>query len=157
MWRGPRKIRAIIQFLVETAWPELDYFLIDCPPGTGDETLTITHQIKDVTALVVTTGHPLAIADAYKAVNCLKIGQTKILGLVENQTVLICPDCGKHIDIFNPENVQTLAKNTDLSVLANLPLDPLASMMADIMQKPLVEASPDSPLTLKLINLANML
>ncbi|MDR1084974.1 MAG: Mrp/NBP35 family ATP-binding protein [Deltaproteobacteria bacterium] len=154
MWRGPRKMRAIIQFLGETAWPELDYFIIDCPPGTGDETLSVIHHIKDITALVVTTGHSLAIADAYKAVSCLKSSNTDIKGLVENQASLVCPDCGRTIELNPPENVQSLARETALNVLTRLPLDPKAAKLAEKSQKPLVEASPDSPLSLLIKNLA---
>ncbi|MDR0550253.1 MAG: Mrp/NBP35 family ATP-binding protein [Deltaproteobacteria bacterium] len=154
MWRGPRKIRAIAQFLGETAWPELDYFLIDAPPGTGDETLTIINLIKDLSALVVVTGHPLALADAHKAINCLKQANAKIKGLVENQALFICPDCRGGTPLHDPENVKTFAKETDLPILARLPFDPMSALLAEKLQKPIAEASPDSALTAILRDLA---
>ncbi|MDR1576802.1 MAG: Mrp/NBP35 family ATP-binding protein [Deltaproteobacteria bacterium] len=150
MWRGPRKTRAIAQFIGETAWPELDYFLIDSPPGTGDETLTTVHHIKDLAAILVVTGHKLAINDAYKAITCLKRANANILGLVENQASLICPECGQDIEIHDPLNAQTLANKTELKFLARLPYDPKAALMAEKAQKPLVEAYPQSPLSERL-------
>ncbi|MDR1395876.1 MAG: Mrp/NBP35 family ATP-binding protein [Deltaproteobacteria bacterium] len=157
MWRGPRKIRAIGQFLGETAWPELDYFLIDSPPGTGDEALTVINHIKDLTALVITTGHPLSISDVYKAVSCLKQSKTKILGLVENQSALICPECSRLIELYPPENVLTLAGETGLEVLARLPWDPAAARRAEEVRRPLAAACPDSPAALILKELAQKL
>ncbi|MDR2141229.1 MAG: Mrp/NBP35 family ATP-binding protein [Deltaproteobacteria bacterium] len=157
MWRGPRKMRAIAQFLTDTAWPELDYFLIDSPPGTGDETLTIIQQIKDLTALVVVTGHRLAIADVSKAISCLNTSKTRILGLVENQSILICPECGQNIQIHDPENVAALAQKTGLKVLGRLPYDPKAARLAEKVQKPLVEACPQSPLSQGIKELAQSL
>ncbi|MDR1872176.1 MAG: Mrp/NBP35 family ATP-binding protein [Deltaproteobacteria bacterium] len=154
IWRGPRKIRAIAQFLEDTAWPKLDYFIIDSPPGTGDETLTIINLIKDLTALVVVTGHPLAIIDVHKGVTCLKQAKAKILGLVENQAGLICPACGETIATYPPENVQNLALKTDLPIIARLPGDPKATLMAESAQRPLVAAAPASLLALALQELA---
>ncbi|MDR1607434.1 MAG: Mrp/NBP35 family ATP-binding protein [Deltaproteobacteria bacterium] len=148
MWRGPRKTRAIGQFLGETAWPKLDYFFIDSPPGTGDETLTTAHHIKDLKAILTLTGHRLAIADAYKAISCLKQAKTEIIGLVENQSSLICPACGQSVPFHDPENIQILAQKTNLKILARLPFDPKAALLAEKAQKPLVEAAPESSLAI---------
>jgi Mrp family chromosome partitioning ATPase len=147
MWRGPRKIRAIAQFLGETAWPDLDYFIIDTPPGTGDETLAIVNMVKDLSALVVVTGHPLAIADAHKAIDCLIRAKAKIHGLVENMAGLICPSCGRTTLLHDPENAQKLANQTDLKLLARLPYDPHGAFLAERARKPMAEANPDSTLS----------
>ncbi|MDR2422860.1 MAG: Mrp/NBP35 family ATP-binding protein [Deltaproteobacteria bacterium] len=157
MWRGPRKIRAIAQFLGDTAWPELDYFFIDSPPGTGDETLGVVNMIKDLTALVVVTGHRLAIVDAHKAIGCLRQSNSKVLGLVENQASLVCPACGQAIPLNDPTKVESLASQTNLKILARLPYDPLAVAQAERAQMPLAEASPESPLTALLKELAQSL
>lgn len=154
MWRGPRKIRAIIQFISETAWPELDYLFIDSPPGTGDETLTVLRNIPDVKALVVSTGQSMSISDVAKALDCLKTCQTETFGLVENLSSLICPECGAKTPLYGLGGCQKLASEAGISYLTDLPMDPAASLLADQKKTPLVEAAPDSPLTLKLIELA---
>jgi Mrp family chromosome partitioning ATPase len=154
MWRGPRKIRAIAQFLGDVAWPDLDYFFVDSPPGTGDETLAILNMIKDLTAVVVATGQRLAIADAHKSISCLKQANAKILGLVENQAGLICPACGQLAPLYDPESAEELARETGLKILARLPFDPKAVAEAEKAQKPLAEACPASPVTALLWDLA---
>jgi Mrp family chromosome partitioning ATPase len=157
MWRGPRKMRAIIQFISETAWPDLDYFFIDSPPGTGDETLTILKNIPDLRALVVSTGHPMTISDVAKAMDCLKICGTEVFGLIDNLSSLICPECGRETPLYGLGGTQRLAHETGVSCLASLPMDPLASQTADKAALPLVEAAPESGLTKKLIELAKKL
>jgi Mrp family chromosome partitioning ATPase len=154
MWRGPRKMRAIIQFIGETAWPELDYFFIDSPPGTGDETLTVIKNIPDLTAMVVSTGHPMALSDVAKALDCLRTCGTDVLGLVDNFSLLICPECGKITPIRDQDGTRLLAERKGLPLLASLPMDPAAALAADQARLPLVEASPSSPLTKRLEELA---
>jgi Mrp family chromosome partitioning ATPase len=157
MWRGPRKMRAIIQFIGETAWPELDYFFIDSPPGTGDESLTVIRNIPDLKALIVSTGHPMALSDVAKAMDCLKITGTDVFGLIDNLSSLICPECGKETPLYDLGGARDLAAQAGIPYLGSLPMDPSATIAADRAKVPLVEAAPGSPLTLKLTDLANKL
>jgi Mrp family chromosome partitioning ATPase len=157
MWRGPRKMRAIIQFIGETAWPELDYFFIDSPPGTGDESLTVVNNIPDVKALVVSTGHPMALSDVAKALDCLKITNTEVFGLIDNLSSLICPECGKQTPLYGRGGAEELAARMGVPFLVSLPMDPSASIAADEAKLPLVEAVPDGPLSRKLRELADRL
>jgi Mrp family chromosome partitioning ATPase len=154
MWRGPRKMRAIIQFIGETAWPELDYFFIDSPPGTGDESLTVVRNIPGLKALVVSTGHPMALSDVAKALDCLKTTGTEVFGLIDNLSSLICPECGAETPLHGRGGAQALAAASGIPFLASLPMDPAASLAADMARLPLTEAAPDSPLSLRLRELS---
>ncbi|MDR1545990.1 MAG: Mrp/NBP35 family ATP-binding protein [Deltaproteobacteria bacterium] len=157
MWRGPRKMRAIIQFIGRTAWPEVDFFFIDSPPGTGDETLTVARRIPDLKALMVATGSPLALADVAKAVTCLQTCQTALHGFIDNFSSLICPGCGQQTPLHDPQAVAELASSVGAPLLARLPMDPAAVATARQARCPLVEASPDSPLARQLAVLAQRL
>jgi Mrp family chromosome partitioning ATPase len=157
MWRGPRKMRAIIQFISQTAWPQLDYFFIDSPPGTGDETLTVIKNVPDLKALIVSTGHSLAVSDVGKALDCLKTCGTEVFGLIDNLSSLICPHCGVETPLYGLGGAEQLAKDTQIPYLTALPMDPVASQAADLARQPLVEAAPESPLTAKLAALAEKL
>ncbi|MDR1309634.1 MAG: Mrp/NBP35 family ATP-binding protein [Deltaproteobacteria bacterium] len=157
MWRGPRKMRAIIQFIGETAWPQLDYFFIDSPPGTGDETLTVLKNIPDVKALVVSTGHAMALSDVAKAIDCLKACGAETFGLVDNLSTLICPECGRETPLHGQGGAQELAGAAGIPFLGSLPMDPAASAAADRAGAPLAEAAPESQLALRLGELADRL
>ena len=154
MWRGPRKMRAIIQFLGETAWPELDYFFIDSPPGTGDETLTVLRQIPDVEAVVVSTGHPMALSDVTKALDCLKVCGSRLAGLVDNLSTLVCPDCGREVRIHDPGATRALAERVGAPFLGSLVMDPASARLADERGLPVVEAVPDSLLARRIKEVA---
>ncbi|MDR2442875.1 MAG: Mrp/NBP35 family ATP-binding protein [Deltaproteobacteria bacterium] len=154
MWRGPRKMRAIIQFIGETAWPELDYFFIDSPPGTGDETLTVLRNIPQLKALVVSTGHRLAISDVSKALDCLKTCGAFVAGLIDNFSEIICPGCGQRLALHDPGATAALAKETGHPFLGSLVMDPAAVQAAERVKKPLVEAAANSPLAEDIIKLA---
>ncbi|MDR1298297.1 MAG: Mrp/NBP35 family ATP-binding protein [Deltaproteobacteria bacterium] len=157
MWRGPRKMRAIIQFIGQTAWPELDYFFVDSPPGTGDETLTVVNNIPDIRALVVSTGQSMSVSDVAKALDCLKTCGTEVAGLVDNLSSLICPECGRETPLYGLGGTQELAASLGLECLASLPMDPAAAMAADRLRVPLAEAAPQSALAVKLKALASRL
>ncbi len=101
IWRGPFKANLIMQFLTNVQWGELDYLLIDSPPGTGDEPLTAVQNIPDLKALIVTTAQELALIDTKKAVDFLKELKVPILGVIENMSTAICPHCNKEIELFS--------------------------------------------------------
>ena len=100
IWRGPLKISAIKQFISDIEWGDMDYLIIDSPPGTGDEPLTVAQTIPDAEALIVTTPQEVSLADVRKSINFCRQVNMKIIGLVENMSDFCCPHCSKKITIF---------------------------------------------------------
>jgi len=124
IWRGPLKIGVIKQFISDIEWSNSDYLIIDCPPGTGDEPLTIAQVIPDTKAIIVTTPQEISLADVRKSINFCKQVNMGILGLVENMSGLRCPHCGKTIDLFKTNGGVLTAKRAGLTLLGSLPLEP---------------------------------
>jgi ATP-binding protein involved in chromosome partitioning len=124
IWRGPLKIGVIRQFISDIDWPELDYLIIDSPPGTGDEPLTIAQTIPDAKAIIVTTPQEISLADVRKSINFCRHVNMHILGIVENMSGLECPHCGKRIDLFSARGGEFMAKKENLTLLASLPIEP---------------------------------
>lgn len=124
IWRGPLKIGVIRQFISDIEWSDLDYLIIDAPPGTGDEPLTVAQTIPDAKALIVTTPQEISLADVRKSINFCRQVNMEILGLVENMSGLQCPHCGKSIDLFKTKGGQSIAKKERLRMLASLPIEP---------------------------------
>ncbi|GAD88316.1 Mrp protein [Vibrio halioticoli NBRC 102217] len=122
VWRGPMASKALMQLLKETQWPELDYLIIDMPPGTGDLQLTLSQDIPLTSALVVTTPQDLALADAIKGIAMFEKADVGVLGIIENMSYHICRNCGSHEDIFGSGGAVKLAADKGISVLAQLPL-----------------------------------
>ena len=123
IWRGPLKIGAIRQFISDIQWSELDYLVIDSPPGTGDEPLTVAQTIPDARALIVTTPQEISLADVRKSINFCRRVKMEILGLVENMSGLKCPYCGKIIEVFKTLGGKETARKENLRLLATLPLE----------------------------------
>jgi len=124
IWRGPLKIGVIKQFINDIAWSNSDYLIIDCPPGTGDEPLTIAQIIPDTKAIIVTTPQEISLADVRKSINFCHQVNMQILGLIENGSGLKCPHCGKTIDLFKTNGGIITAKKAGLKLLGSLPLEP---------------------------------
>ena len=124
IWRGPLKIGVIKQFINDIAWSTADYLIIDCPPGTGDEPLTIAQVIPDTRAIIVTTPQEISLADVRKSINFCHQVNMQILGLIENMSGLKCPHCGKTIDLFKTDGGMITAKKAGLTLLGSLPLEP---------------------------------
>lgn len=131
IWRGPLKIQAIRQFIADMAWGELDYLVVDAPPGTGDEPLSISQTIKDVQALVVTTPQAIALADVRKSINFCKTVNMPVLGVVENMSGYICPHCEEKVDIFSSGGGEQVARDFDLPFLGRVPMDPRVVIAGD--------------------------
>jgi len=131
IWRGPLKIGVIKQFINDIAWSNSDYLIIDCPPGTGDEPLTIAQVIPDTKAIIVTTPQEISLADVRKSINFCKQVNMRVLGLVENMSGLRCPHCGKTIDLFKTNGGMLTAKKAGLTLLGSLPLEPDIVMEGD--------------------------
>lgn len=125
IWRGPRKAGVIDQFMREVKWGELDYLVVDCPPGTGDEPLSVLQKMQpDVHVVVVTTPQEVAVNDVRRSVSfCHTVG-APILGIVENMSGYACPHCGKVEDIFSSEGGANLAAEMGVPFLGRIPLDP---------------------------------
>jgi len=144
IWRGPLKHNYIRQSMSQVNWGELDFLVIDSPPGTGDEPLSVAQTITGVQAVVVTTPQEISLADVRKAINfCRKVGMP-ILGLVENMSGLICPHCGGEIPLFKQGGGQKTAALTKVPLLASLPFDLRVVESGDLGQ-PLLETPDNSP------------
>lgn len=124
IWRGPIKIGVIRQFISDMEWSDLDYLIIDSPPGTGDEPLTIAQTIPDSRAFIVTTPQEVSLADVRKSINFCRQVKMDILGIVENMNGFRCPHCGKEINIFKSDGGRLMAKNEGIKLLGSLPIDP---------------------------------
>lgn len=122
IWRGPMASSALSQLLNETWWNELDYLVIDMPPGTGDIQLTLSQQIPVTGALVVTTPQDIALLDAIKGISMFQKVSVPVLGIVENMSVHICENCGHHENIFGTGGAEKVAKKYGTSVLGQMPL-----------------------------------
>ena len=125
IWRGPMKMTAIRQFLSDVEWGNLDYLIIDLPPGTGDEPLSVVQLIKDIDgSIIVTTPQDVALLDSRKTVNFARQLKTPIIGIVENMSGLSCPKCGEKIDLFKVGGGKRSAKDMDVPFLGSVPIDP---------------------------------
>ena len=144
LWRGPKKSSAIRQFLSDVNWGELDFLVIDSPPGTGDEHMTVLKTIPDAACVVVTTPQEISLADVRKAINFLGHAESTVLGVVENMSGLECPHCHKEIDLFKKGGGEELARQYGIPFLGSIPLDPAAVVAAD-QGKPVVLLEHDGP------------
>lgn len=143
IWRGPIKISAIRQFIGDIDWGELDYLVIDAPPGTGDEPLTVAKTIPDAYALIVTTPQEVSLIDVKKSIKFCQKVKMRILGLVENMSGFVCPHCGKPLDLFKRGGGQKLAEEMGIRFLGKIPVDPRVVDTGD-RGKPIVGAYPES-------------
>lgn len=132
------------QFLAEVEWGRLDYLVIDSPPGTGDEPLSVCQMIKNMTgAIIVTTPQDIALLDSRKCVSFLRQLSVPIIGLLENMSGLTCPHCGKNIAIFKSGGGERAASELKVPFLGKIPFDPGIVEAAD-NGRPFVEAYPGS-------------
>ena len=124
IWRGPLKMMALKQFLGEVEWGTLDYLIIDSPPGTGDEPLSICQLLPELEGgIIVTTPQKVALLDSRKCINFLKNLNIPILGIVENMSGLKCPHCGKNIDLFKSGGGEKAAEEFKIPFLGKIPID----------------------------------
>jgi len=145
IWRGPLKLTVLRQFLSDVNWGALDALIIDAPPGTGDEPLTICQLIPEMTgAVVVTTGQAVALLDSRKAVNFLRQVGIPVLGILENMTSFDCPHCAKQINLFKTGGGRQAAEEMGVPFLGSVPFDPAMVDAGDAGRFYSVE-SPQSP------------
>lgn len=124
IWRGPMKISAIRQFISDIEWGDLDYLVVDSPPGTGDEPLTVAQTIPDAEAIIVTTPQEISLADVRKSINFCRQVNMKILGVVENMSGLLCPHCGENVPLFGSGGGVKMAADMGVPILGQIPIDP---------------------------------
>lgn len=144
IWRGPLKIQAIRQFVADMDWGELDYLIVDAPPGTGDEPLSVAQTIPNVQAVIVTTPQAVALADVRKSINFCKAVEMPIVGVVENMSGFICPHCDETVDIFSSGGGEKTARDFDLPFLGKVPMDPRVVVAGDT-GIPYLSSSEDTP------------
>ena len=131
VWRGPILANMVKQFWSDVIWGELDYLLVDMPPGTGDVPLTVFQSLPVDGILIVTSPQELVQMIVKKAYNMAKMMNIPILGVVENYSYLKCPDCGKEIPVFGKSKVDAAAKELGLLVAGKLPIDPKLTELSD--------------------------
>ncbi|MCF2144382.1 MAG: Mrp/NBP35 family ATP-binding protein [Candidatus Heimdallarchaeota archaeon] len=132
IWRGPLKMGAITQFLSDVKWGHLDYLIIDLPPGTSDEPLSIAQLIPKADGVViVSTPQEVALLDVKKSINFVRKVGLKVLGLIENMSGLICPHCHKEINIFGKDGGKKAAEEFNIPFLGAIPIDPAIVPLSD--------------------------
>ena len=132
IWRGPMKLGVIQQFLSQVDWGELDYLVVDAPPGTGDEPLTVCQSLPDpLGAIVVTTPQKVAAADVSRSLAFCDQLAFPVVGIVENMSGFVCPHCGERVEVFSSGGAAALAEKYDAPVLGRIPLDPAVCASGD--------------------------
>lgn len=145
IWRGPRKYGLIRQFLKDVAWGRLDYLVVDSPPGTGDEPLSIAQMVgAPAGAVIVTTPQDLSISDVRRCVSFCKALSLPIVGIVENMSGYVCPQCGNRVDLFKAGGGKALAEELGLALLGQIPIDPEVVASGDA-GTPFAASPADSP------------
>jgi ATP-binding protein involved in chromosome partitioning len=153
VWRGPMVTQALVQLLETTRWGELDYLIVDMPPGTGDTQLTLSQRVPVSGAVIVTTPQDIALLDARKGLKMFQTVEVPVLGVVENMSTHVCSKCGHEEHIFGAGGGQRMAAQFGLDVLAQLPLDIRIREQSD-SGRPTVVAEPESSLGQAYIALA---
>ena len=131
IWRGPVIAGAVKQFWNETYWKDIDYMFVDMPPGTGDVPLTVFQSIPVDGIVIVTSPQDLVSMIVKKACKMAKLMNVPIVGIVENMSYLVCPDCGKKIEIFGKSKLEEVAAETGLPILGRMPIDPNLAALCD--------------------------
>ena len=146
VWRGPMVHSAIQQFFRDVVWGELDYLLIDLPPGTGDVPLTLSQLVPLTGAITVTTPQEVALSDVRKGMTMFKKVNVPLLGVVENMSYFVCGHCGERSEIFSYGGGEQAAKKFEIPFLGRIPLDPAIREGGDL-GNPIVVKNPESPQT----------
>ncbi|RIA88039.1 P-loop containing nucleoside triphosphate hydrolase protein [Glomus cerebriforme] len=134
VWRGPKKNAMIKQFLTDVCWGELDYLIIDTPPGTSDEHISIAEYLKDINpdgAVIVTTPQSVALADVRKELNFCKKVKLPILGVIENMSGYVCPHCEECTNLFSTGGGEAMAQEFGVEFLGRVPIDPSLTIMIE--------------------------
>ncbi len=153
IWRGPMVHKAVTQFLTDIDWGQLEYLVIDLPPGTGDAQLTLTQSAPLTGAVIVTTPQDVSLIDARKGLRMFQQVRVPVLGIVENMSYFICDQCQKRHEIFRHGGGERCAKELGVPFLGAIPLDPQVAIQGDAGD-PVVHNRPDSPVAKAYLELA---
>ncbi len=153
IWRGPMLSQALRQFLMDVVWGELDYLLFDLPPGTGDVQLSLVQSLSLTGAILVTTPQEVALADVVKGLEMFRQLDVPILGVIENMSYYVCPDCGHRHNIFDHGGGERIAQKLEVPFLGEIPIDENARVGGDT-GKPIVISKPDSPAAKSFLTIA---
>jgi ATP-binding protein involved in chromosome partitioning len=143
VWRGPMLHSALLQFLKDVDWGDLDFLLLDLPPGTGDVALTLSQRVRSTGAVIVTTPQEVALQDVYKSVSMAQKVGIPVLGVVENESYFICDGCSKRHEIFGSGGGAKVAAMAKAPLLGQIPLDPAVRQAGD-SGTPVVQSAPSS-------------
>ena len=155
VWRGPVIAGTVKQFWSDVVWGEVDYMFIDMPPGTGDVPLTVFQSIPVDGIVIVTSPQDLVSMIVKKACKMARLMNVPVVGIVENMSYLVCPDCGKQIDIFGKSKLEEISKETGLDILGRVPIDPKLAALCDAGRIDLLEGDYLEHAADKLIELEN--
>jgi Mrp family chromosome partitioning ATPase/predicted Fe-Mo cluster-binding NifX family protein len=147
IWRGPLKMQIIRQFISDVHWGPLDYLVIDSPPGTGDEPLSVAQVVTGAKAVIVTTPQEISLADVRKSISFCRTVKMPIVGIIENMSGFVCPHCGEATDLFGTGGGEKTATAMDIPFLGRIPFDPNLVKSADA-GKSYLETFPESEVTL---------
>lgn len=153
VWRGPMLHGALMQFLGDVSWGELDFLVLDLPPGTGDVALTLSQKLQANGSIIVTTPQEVALQDVYKSVSMNQKVGIPILGVVENNSYFVCDGCEKRHELLGSGGGQKVADMANAPLLSQLPMDPLVQKWGDA-GTPVVQAAPQSAIGQAFIELA---
>ena len=153
IWRGPIIMKVIQQFLRDVSWGELDYFLVDLPPGTGDAQLSLTQSIHIHGAVIVTTPQEVAVGDSLRGAKMFERVGVRVLGVIENMSFYVCPHCGEKSELFLSGGGERLAAELGVPLLGQIPLQARLPQHADA-GRPIVVADPESPAAKALFDVA---
>lgn len=156
IWRGPIIMKIVTQFLKDVDWGELDYFLVDLPPGTGDAQLSLVQATQVSGALIVTTPQEMAVGDALRGAKMFERVGVSVIGVVENMSAFVDPDTGRRFELFSSGGGQRLAEEIGAPLLGSVPLQPGLAELADAGQ-PILVAAPDSPAAISLRGIGEQL
>jgi len=153
IWRGPIVMGVVKKFLTDVDWGELDYLMIDMPPGTGDAQLTLVQTVPLTGAIIVTTPSELSLVDAEKGLEMYRSVHAPVLGIIENMTYFECPHCGERTDIFSHGGGREISQRLGVDFLGELPLDPTLRKVGD-EGRPIVLSEPNSPVARAFFDIA---
>jgi ATP-binding protein involved in chromosome partitioning len=156
VWRGPMLQNALLQFMKDVEWGNLDYLILDLPPGTGDIVLTISQKLRTTGAIIVTTPQEVALQDVYKSVSMAQKVGIPLLGVVENESYFVCDGCSKRHELFGSGGGKKIAEFAGAPLLGQIPLDPSVREWGDA-GTPVVQAAPQSPIALAFTAVAERL
>ena len=144
IWRGPMVSKLVQQFLGDVSWGDLDYLIIDLPPGTGDAQLTLSQAAPLAGAVIVTTPQPVALEDVRRGVRMFEKVNVPVLGIVENMAIFVCPNCGSQHEIFSRGGGEAAAREFEVPFLGEVPIDPAVRAGGDA-GVPIVISAPEGP------------